>query len=127
MNEFFRLIGIAFVLVICGFLLRDLGWRGAPVLAAVGALLLLSSLPEALTAAISPLGDLASASGASALFSSALKVLGVGYLSGMCADVSRDLGEQTIARAVQVAGRVEIFTIIAPTVLLLLREVTALL
>jgi stage III sporulation protein AD len=44
----------------------------------------------------------------------AIKILGLGYLFGICADVCRELGENSIAKAVEVAGRAEILMVVIP-------------
>jgi hypothetical protein len=46
--------------------------------------------------------------------SAALKVLGLGYLYGICADVCRDMSESGIAKAVEAVGRVEIVAVVMP-------------
>ena len=44
----------------------------------------------------------------------ALKVLGLGYLFGISADICRELGESGIAKSVEVVGRVEIIAVVIP-------------
>ena len=46
--------------------------------------------------------------------SAAVKILGIGYLFGMCADVCRELGEGNVAKGVEVVGRVEIIAVVIP-------------
>jgi stage III sporulation protein AD len=43
-----------------------------------------------------------------------LKIIGLGYLFGISADICRELGEGGIAKALEVAGRVEIILLSVP-------------
>ena len=52
--------------------------------------------------------------GVSEPLSAAVKILGIGYLFGMCADVCRELGEGGAAKAVETVGRVEIIAVVIP-------------
>ena len=46
-----------------------------------------------------------------------LKMIGAGYVYGICSDICRELGESGIANALQVAGRVEILLLLLPTLI----------
>ncbi len=107
-------LGIAFILLVSALLLRSFGWRGAPVFAAVCGALLISEAVSGLAlifdgSIFSVYGD-----GLSEPISAALKILGLGYLFGICADICRELGEPGIAKSVEVAGRVEIMLVVLP-------------
>ncbi len=51
---------------------------------------------------------------ASDAVSVAVKALGLSYLFGISADICRELGEQGIAKCVEVVGRVEIISLALP-------------
>ena len=42
----------------------------------------------------------------------AMKILGIGYLFGICSDVCRELGESTLAKVTEVVGRAESLMVI---------------
>ncbi len=56
------------------------------------------------------------------LVSLVMRIIGVGYVFGICADVCRDVGEGSVANAVLAVGRVEILLLSLPA----LRYVTEL-
>lgn len=107
------IIGGALLIGMSIFILREFGWRGAPVIAAVGAVIILGVLAEPLGRIfgfVNGLGEHIQSDMVSAI----LKITAVGYLFGISADVCRSLGELQIAKSVEVVGRVEIFVIVLP-------------
>lgn len=109
-----KLIGIALLLTVTAFLLRQLGWRGAPVFAVICAALLLFEMTDSLGRIINSVTAIGEGTSVSEPLNAALKTLGAGYLFGISADVCRELGESGIAKAVEVVGRVEIIAIVIP-------------
>ena len=109
-----HLCAVAIALAICALLLRELGFRGAPVFAVLCMLFLLSLLSEY----ASLLGDVGKrisqfsevSEGALAIF----KIVGVGYVAGISSDICCDIGDKSIAKGVMIAGRVEILAISLP-------------
>ena len=108
-------VGLALLLAVCLLLLRELGWRGVGVFAAIGVLSLLMLVREPLLSIFSSEIFL-SAGEHSGELSAAIKVLGVGYLFGISSDVLRTLGEERLASTLELVGRVEILLIILPYV-----------
>ena len=112
---------VGIVCSVCALLLKELGWRAAPVFATISALAVISiALPG-----VRSLGDgitsVLSAAGASEVARTVLKIIGVGYLSGICADLCRDIGSERVGTAVMFAGRMEIAIIAMPYVLKMLK------
>ena len=108
-----EIIGGALLLLACIFILRELGWRGVPVFAAIGSVIILATLGDSLSAVFTSVGELSSYV-SEEYISAILKIIGAGYLFGISADVCRTMGEGQIAKTVEVAGRVEIFLIVLP-------------
>ena len=110
-----RLALLGILLAVMALLLRSFGFRGAAVYAALGVAALLSS-------SASGLGELFGIAKDSALFrtdvaeyaSAIAKIVGAGYLFGICAAICTELGEVGIARAVTVSGRIEVLLIALP-------------
>ncbi len=109
-----RLIGIALIFAVSALLLRALGWRGVPVFCVLGFLFLISEAASGFFAAFSQINEQLSYSVGKDAVASALKIIGIGYLFGICADICRELGEGTVAKGVEIAGRVEIITVTLP-------------
>ena len=101
------------LLAVSAVLLRNFGWKGAPVFSALAIVVILSGLSSEATELVSFFSFL-SEWGGSDLSGAALKILGCGYLFGICADLCRELGEGGIAKSVEVVGRAEIIMIVLP-------------
>lgn len=106
--------GVALLLTVAAFTLREFGWRGAPVFVTFGALLLLRTVFDSAI----PLFRLLSSLGADAAFSetagTVLKILGIAYLTSLTAGVCRGLGEGTIASVTETAGRLGVLLLALP-------------
>ena len=110
----FTLLGEALILAFSAFLLKNLGWRGTPVFVSVAAILFIAEAEETLGYVFTSIEKIGKEAGIEGALSSAIKVLGLGYLFGICADVCRELGESGIAKATEVVGRVEIIAVVIP-------------
>ena len=61
-----------------------------------------------------PLSTADIADSAAEIIDGATKILGLGYVFGICSDVCRELGENGVANSILVVGRVEIFLATLP-------------
>ncbi len=101
--------GIVFAL--SALLLKNFGWRGAPVFGVIASLFLISMLSNYFADIVeiyfsfSGLGD-----GCAAI----LKMLGIAYIFGISSDVCRELGEAGISTALTTVGRFEIIAVALP-------------
>ena len=92
-------------------LLKNLGWRGAPVFGALGFVLIIAEAGDILADVTKlsfvwePLGD-----AASAIF----KIIGIGYLFGVSSEICRELGEGGIASSLVLLGRLEAIAVALP-------------
>ena len=109
-----EICALALIAALSYFLLSELKWRGAPVIAVLFLVgVLTAALPYArqLGSAIDSLAELEGvADGAEAV----LKIIGIGYLAGICADVCTELGVPRVASAVNLVGRLEIIAVAGP-------------
>ena len=117
MTEGLELIGIALIAALLGYLLRQVGFKGASLISAFAALGL--SLVGIMGAAERMAGLLPTemSGEVSALADSAFKIVGVGQISGLLSDFLSEIGEAGVGKALLVLGRVEIFIISAPFIL----------
>ena len=109
-----RLIGASLILTVSAFLLKNFGWRGAPIFTAIALVLFITEAEGELEYIFSSIRKIGIESGIENALSAAIKVLGIGYLFGICADICRELSEAGIAKAVEVVGRVEIIAVVVP-------------
>ena len=105
---------LAVATAIATLLLKEIGWRGAPLVGIVAALGLVTLILPYFTTLGSVFESISAEFEISALTKSVLKVLGIGYLGGISADVCSGLGERSAASAVNLVARIEILLITAP-------------
>ncbi|MBQ4071531.1 MAG: stage III sporulation AC/AD family protein [Clostridia bacterium] len=109
-----RTCALVLVALASMLLLRELGWRATPLVAVcvtVGSLGMLMPYAEKLS---EELGLLSEGVGAPETVRDILKVVGVGYLSGLVGEVCRSMGEASLASAVSLVGRAEMLIIAFP-------------
>ena len=109
-------MGAALTLAVIVFMLREVGFRGASVIAVISALLLLIRSVEIYGRIKENILALPEELLENGVLAAMLKVTGFTYLYGISSDVCRDLGEAGISRALEVVGRVEIALVAAPYV-----------
>ena len=108
-----KVVGYAFITLFLVVILREVGFRGARLISLVGVVGLLSACVvgiESLGAAFDKIGQGVPDEYAVAV----MKIMGVGYASGICSDVCLELGEVGLSGAVSLFGRIEMLAISAP-------------
>ena len=116
-----RVCAVGLIFSVCIMLLREVGWRGAPIFASVSALAIVSIILPGIKEVTEGLSSLLSTVGAQDTVRSVLKIIGLAYLFGICADICRDLGAERVGSAVLLAGRIEILLIAIPYVVKMLK------
>ena len=109
-----KVCAAAVALGIASLLMRELGFRGAPVFAVTCIVVILALLFEGAGELRESLGIIASMASLREEAGAVVKVVGVGYLAGISSDICTELGERGISKAVTLAGRVEILAIALP-------------
>ena len=109
-------VGLALILAFLCYMLKAVGFSGGRLVGTLGIVGLFFISGEGLGAFMSGISEKLAEGGVSEIFASAAKILGVGYVFGICAEICRDMGESGIASGVLVAGRVEILLISLPYV-----------
>ena len=113
----FKLVGCAVLLSFLAFTLREFGFKGAPVFAVASGVLLLGLVASRLEETLFFGGALFLSETGGEILGVALKALGISYLFSIASEVCTSLGEGGIARALDVAGRVELVILIMPYVI----------
>lgn len=109
-----RICGIAVLTAIVGMMLGEMGFKGRRLFGTVSAVMLLIGVLESVGTVFSEISSLTSVAGVSEIALTALKIIGVGYVSGISSEVASELGEGGVARAVELSGRVEMLLITLP-------------
>lgn len=108
--------GIALAGVFLAFLLSEMGYRGARLVGVTAAVALLIYASGTMSEIIGELEWISDAAGISDVAEVALKVVGIGYVAGICYDVCLDMGQRGVAATVLTVGRVEILMVVVPIV-----------
>ena len=123
----FSSVCIALTLVAAAaLLLKNLGFRGAGVFVCAAIVFLIRSFSGALTSFGETYDFLVSRADVAEYARAAAKVVGIGYLSGICSDVCREMGEGGIAKCIGVITRLELVAVAAPFILKMLETAFAL-
>ena len=104
-----RILAVALLCALVGALLDGLGFKSKKLFAILCALMLFSALIEPLGRLFGGLASLLERTGLSDALTCALRVVGIGYAVGFTADICKELGENLVATALTVVGRIEIF------------------
>ena len=115
--SFESLMGALLLLASALLLLKNFGFKGAGVVAAFAPIVVMSTLGDKLSYVFGTYSELISIADISEYISCSLKVVGIGYLGGIGADVCRELGEGGIAKCITVAARAELLVIATPHVM----------
>ena len=110
----FKACAIALISVFCAVILRELGWKSGGITATFCALILFSLLAEGIASGVREIEYLTGLSGVSDLGKSVLKIIGIGYIYGMSADICKDMDQHTVASALSAVGRAEILLSVLP-------------
>ena len=102
------------VVGICALMLKEIGAKGVPVLISIAFCILLSASFLKISDIFSEFFDMGIFDLAPQLLHTAVKLVGAGYLFGISADICRTLGVETVAKGVEIGGRVEIMIIVFP-------------
>lgn len=107
-------------------ILKSFGFRGAPLVAVIVMLSVLSLYEGALVEMAGLFSYLGELSSGGEYIGTALKVVGISYLSGVSTDICREIGEGGIAKCISLVTKLELLTISAPYVKEILESLLAL-
>lgn len=112
-----KIIGIAFVGIICFKLIKDIKAEIAPlILIAVGAVILLF-ISDYATETVSTLLHLSEQAGLSkTVFSSLIKIVGIGYLTEYSVNVCNDMDCSSLGKKIEIGGKLTIFSMALPII-----------
>ena len=112
-----KIFGLAFLFAASSFILKAFGWRGAPLVAIGSVIMLIFLFFERFSTVIEIFEVIKEVNGAGESVECILKILGVGYVSGISSDICKELGEASIASAVSLIARIECIAIVSPMII----------
>ncbi len=120
MNEWMRIAAYVLITLFLGILLKELGFHGSSLVMLLGTVCLVGISVVSLGEVLSLLPDVGSDGRVYA--ETMLKIVGAGYVFGICSDVCSQLGQASLSNAVILCGRVEIVALSAPFIKRIIEE-----
>ena len=114
MSSWAKVILYVLLTLFLGFILRELGFKGSKLLLLLGTVSVIGASVIGVGELVSLMPDISEE--ADEYVVTILKIVGVGYVFGICSDVCGELGEMGLSTAVCLFGRVEIITLVLPYV-----------
>jgi hypothetical protein len=112
MSGWMKIAAYVLITVFLGFILRELGFQGARLVGLLGAVVVVGAGVIGIGEIFSMI-SLSDESGREYVCAM-LKIVGVGYVFGICSDICAQMGETGLSSAACLFGRVEIITISLP-------------
>ena len=109
-----KIAGFAIIGAICAYFLAELGFKGSRLVAAVPAVCLLVLAAERLGTLLSGADEIMSFSGVTDIGGALIKIVGIGYVTGICSDICREVGSERISDGVTLIGRLECLAVVLP-------------
>ena len=106
---------VALTAAILGLILRELGFCGARLVSICATCAVMLFVILRLGEVQGELNELQKIAGTGGVVKDIMKIVGVGYLFGICADICLDLGEPTLSRGLLIAGKIEVVILTIPT------------
>ena len=112
-----RTVGLALIGAALAFILKALGWRGAPLLSIASIALLFGVALSSIESLFSLFDLLSGIDGVGKGVECVLKILGISYGAAIASDICRELGEAGIANAVNTVARIESLAVVSPMII----------
>ena len=112
MNEWIGAVAYALLSLVLGVLLRELGFKGARLVFLIGTVGIVGAAALYAGRLFNSLSVIGTDN--SEYARAMLKIVGVGYVFGICSDICSELGESGLCGAVSLFGRVEIIALSLP-------------
>ena len=109
-----KICAIGLLTALLAAFLAEAGFKSKKLLSILAALLLLGVAKDGADEIVGKIASLSELAQIGDACRCALKIVGAGYLFGFTADVCTELGEGGIARAVSIAGKVEMLLVSLP-------------
>ena len=114
--DIIKLCGVGILCAFCAFVLRQIKGEYAPLVRIGGAALIFGALAVFVADILSRVMSYLFVDGLSGYLSVMMKALGLCLVSKLCADVCRDMGENTIGGGIELGGRLAILSLCIPLI-----------
>lgn len=125
--DIIKVIGIGLIGAIAAMMLRNTRSEYAPMAVIATGIVILVIVISALTDVIVAFEEIVDKTGLNrSLFSSLLKIIGIGYLTEYSVSLCNDLDCASIGKKISLAGKITIFLTAMPIVTALIKAISAL-
>lgn len=121
MSGVLPLLGIALVGAFFSLMLSEAGCRGGRLVGISAAVSLFLFAVREIPQLVSELEWITDGAGVGEAAACALKIVGIGYVSGIAHDICVDMGQRTLASSVLTVGKIEMLTVTVPMISEVLR------
>ena len=112
-----KAVAVAILSSVLGFILSEEGYRGKRLFSSVAVVILLGTGLLLFSEVSSSLFGIINDTGLGDMAKCAVKIVGAGYVFGISSDLCREMGEGGVANALTTVGRIEIFAMVLPNIL----------
>jgi len=109
-----KLAGSALIMLFCLALLSEVGFKGKRAVSLICIAVLFAAVAKDIDKLAYAFLGFSGDAGIGEISSSAAKVIGTGYLFGICSDMAAELGESGVSKALLTVGKIEILLIVLP-------------
>ncbi len=115
--DIFKIIGVGIITAITALIVRQIKPEVSVIITISGGIIMLLMLVQSLTSIFSAFNSIVEKSGlTSGLFTTILKIIGVGYITEFSANLCADSGASSIADKILLAGKIIILVLALPIV-----------
>lgn len=126
--DIFKIIGVGLITAITALIVKQIKPEISIVLGMAGGIIMILMLVDAFSNIISSFSSLLNKSGlAGGIFSTVLKIIGVGYITEFSANLCVDAGSSSIADKILLGGKIIIMLISIPIVTSIIEIISGLL
>ena len=114
MSGVYGIIALSLIGAFLALVLKEIGFKGARLISAVVCVTVFFFATSGIGKIMKAVFTAADVGGVEEAAGCMMKIVGIGYVFGICSDLCREVGENGVASALQMAGRVEILLISVP-------------
>ena len=115
--DIFKIIGVGIITAVTALIVKQIKPEVSIIITISGGIIMLLMLVESLTSIFAAFNSIVEKSGlASGLFTTILKIIGVGYITEFAANLCNDSGASSIADKILLAGKIIILVLALPIV-----------
>lgn len=115
--DIFKIIGVGIITAITALIVRQIKPEVSVIITISGGIIMLLMMVQSLTSIFSAFNSIVEKSGlTSGLFTTVLKIIGVGYITEFSANLCADSGASSIADKILLAGKIIILVLALPIV-----------